>query len=503
MSHDESPSGRTRPPSFTPQSGRSTRPPSANDAIAVGSDGSRQASRHDEEPISPDVPLSAEPRIKRQSSRSTPVSPPRRGTPPAAIPARPVGTRSADQRAGTPVTDRRSTATGADAPPSVPPAAGRSPRPSGATRSTTQQPQSPRRSAPASAGSRPRPVPAGGRRPAPRPGGGRPSPDRLAGPSRPGRSGVRVRKGRLVATAGILVLVLLLAWPVGLLVWANGKIQHVDALSGAPGTPGQTYLLAGSDARGEGISEDGTEGARTDTILLLHKPRSGPVSLISLPRDTFVDIPGKGPAKLNAAYSWGGAPLLVQTVEGLTGLSVDHYVEIGFGGVEGIVDSLGGVELCLDQDVDDPRSELVWTAGCHPADGHTALAFSRMRYSDVKGDIGRAERQRQVIGAVSKKAADKSLLLKPGTQVSLIDAGLGSLVVDESSGIIDLGRMALAFRAANGPDGVTGTPPISDPDYRPGGIGSTVRLDPDLSPAFWSDLRDGKLPAGVVGGLPG
>jgi len=302
--------------------------------------------------------------------------------------------------------------------------------------------------------------------------------------------------------AGTLVLVLLLAWPFGLLVWADGKIEHVDALSGAPGTPGQTYLLAGSDARGEGISEDGTEGARTDTILLLHKPSNGPASLISLPRDTFVEVPGEGAAKLNAAYSWGGALLLVQTVEGLTGLTVDHYVEVGFAGVEGIVDAVGGVELCLDYDVDDPRSELVWTAGCHPADGHTALAFSRMRYSDPSGDIGRAERQRQVIGAVSEKAADKSLLVRPWSQVSLIDAGLASLVVDEKTGIIDLGRMALAFREANGSGGVTGTPPISDPDYRPGGIGSTVRLDPDLSPTFWTDVRDGKLAPGVVGGLP-
>lgn len=311
-----------------------------------------------------------------------------------------------------------------------------------------------------------------------------------------------MRKRRLFATAGVLVLVLLLAWPIGLLVWANGKIQHVDALSGAAGTPGQTYLLAGSDARGEGFSEDGTEGARTDTIMILHKPRSGPASLISLPRDTFAEIPGKGPAKLNAAYSWGGAPLLVQTVEGLTGLTVDHYVEIGFGGVAGIVDAVGGVELCLDYDVDDARSELVWTAGCHVADGKTALAFSRMRYADAQGDIGRAERQRQVIGAVSKEAADTSLLVQPWSQVSLLDAGLASLVVDEKTGIVDLGRLVLAFREANGPEGVTGTPPISNPDYRPGGVGSTVQLDPDLSPAFWTDVRDGTLPAGVVGGLP-
>ncbi|WP_235535337.1 LCP family protein [Oerskovia sp. Root918] len=360
------------------------------------------------------------------------------------------------------------------------------------------------RTAAGSPSSRPRPAPASGGQGAGRPPITRSAPTRprLDVPSTRGGSGFRLRKGRLAAVVGVFALVLLLAWPIGLLVWANGKIQHVEALSGAAGTPGETYLLAGSDARGEGISEDGTEGARTDTIMLLHKPGSGPASLISLPRDTYAEIPGKGASKLNAAYSWGGAPLLVQAVEQLTGLTVDHYIEIGFGGVEGIVDAVGGVELCLDYDVNDARSELVWTAGCHPADGHTALAFSRMRYSDPQGDIGRAERQRQVIGAVSQKAADKSLLFKPGTQVSLIDAGLASLVVDEKTGIVDLGKMALAFREANGPEGITGTPPISNPDYRPGGAGSTVQLDPELSPAFWTDVRDGKLPSGVVGGLP-
>ncbi|WP_253691581.1 LCP family protein [Cellulosimicrobium protaetiae] len=307
----------------------------------------------------------------------------------------------------------------------------------------------------------------------------------------------------MIGLTACVLLVALLAWPVGLLIWANGKIQHVDALSGAPGTPGNTYLLAGSDARGEGISEDGTEGARTDTIMVLHAPSSGPVSLISLPRDTYAEIPGNGASKLNSAYSWGGPPLLVQTVEQLTGLTVDHYVEVGFGGVEGIVDAVGGVELCLDYDVNDERSELVWTAGCHVADGHTALAFSRMRYSDPKGDIGRAERQRQVIGAISAKAANPSIVFRPGDQVALLDSGIGALTVDQSTGIIDLGKLALAFRKANGPDGVTGTPPISNPDYRPGGnVGSTVQLDPETVGQFWVDVRDGNLPPGPVGGLP-
>jgi LCP family protein required for cell wall assembly len=312
-----------------------------------------------------------------------------------------------------------------------------------------------------------------------------------------------VRKGRVAALTLVVVLVLLLAWPVGLLVWANGKIQHVDALSGTPTTSGTTYLLAGSDARGSGGVDDATAGARTDTILLLHQPTSGPASLISIPRDTYAKIPGYKANKINAAYSLGGPRLLVRTVEQLTGMTVDHYAEVGFGGVEDLVDAVGGVRLCLDYDVDDSRSGLVWKSGCHEADGATALAFTRMRYSDPKGDIGRAERQRQVIGAITSTVQDPSLLVQPTKQTALLGAGLGALAVDEDTDIVDLGRLALAFRAANGPGGVTGTPPIKDLGYRPGGVGATVLLDPDTVGQFWADVRDGNLEPGTVGGLPG
>ncbi|WP_245885678.1 LCP family protein [Xylanimonas oleitrophica] len=313
-----------------------------------------------------------------------------------------------------------------------------------------------------------------------------------------------MRKGRVVALALVVVLLLVIAWPVGLLVWANGKIQHIEALSGASGTPGSTYLIAGSDARGSGgIENEDVSGARTDTIMLLHKPSSGPAALISIPRDTYAAIPDHGSNKINAAYSWGGPPLLVRAVEELSGLTVDHYVEIGFGGVEQVVDAVGGVELCLDYDVDEPHSQLVWQAGCHMADGRTALAFSRMRYADPKGDIGRAERQRQVIGAVSGSLNDSGLLFQPAKQVSLASAGLGALTTDEKTNIVDLGRMALAFREANGPQGVTGTPPIKNLGYRAGdGSGASVLLDPDTVGQFWTDVRDGRLePGSTVGGL--
>ena len=312
-------------------------------------------------------------------------------------------------------------------------------------------------------------------------------------PARAPKPPKRRRTGRRVAIAVVILLVLVLAWPIGLLVWANGQINHVEALSGAAGTPGRTYLLAGSDSRADGAAWDSTEGERSDTIMVLHQPDSGPSALISLPRDTFTEIPGHGNNKLNAAYSLGGPPLLVESVEGLTGLTVDHYVEIGMAGVRDVVDAVGGVELCLDYDVDDWRSRLEWEAGCHEVDGETALSFARMRYADPEGDIGRTDRQRQIVGAVVSEAASPGTLLNPMNHVDLLDAGVSSLVVDEDSNIIDMGRMALAFRGATGSEGMVGPPPIADYNYRPGGVGSTVLLDPDRAPDFFAKLREGTL----------
>jgi anionic cell wall polymer biosynthesis LytR-Cps2A-Psr (LCP) family protein len=174
-------------------------------------------------------------------------------------------------------------------------------------------------------------------------------------------------------------------------------------------------------------------------------------------------------------------------------MHMDHYVEVGFGSVTEMVDAVGGVTLCMDQDVDESGrdSKLVWTAGCHQADGTLALAFSRMRKSDPTGDIGRGERQRQVVAAVMKKAVTPSTFLWPPKQVALIRAGTDAVTVDQDTGIVDLGRMALDFKKATGPDGVTGTPTVSNPDYQPGGVGSTVLLDPEASQREFRQITDG------------
>ena len=236
--------------------------------------------------------------------------------------------------------------------------------------------------------------------------------------------------------------------------------------------------------------------------MVLQVPTSGPPALISLPRDSYVKIPGHGSNKLNASFSWGGAPLLVRTVEGLTGLTIDHYVEIGFAGVEQLVTAVGGVQLCLDYDVADPLSGLNWKAGCRLADGPTALSFARMRYADPTGDIGRGQRQRQLVSALTSTVAKPSLIFQPSRQVALIDAGTGALTTSNGTDIIDLARLALAFRDATGPKGITGTPPIASMDYRVANAGSTVRLDPALTPVFFQAIKNGTLPPGTVGGPP-
>jgi LCP family protein required for cell wall assembly len=295
---------------------------------------------------------------------------------------------------------------------------------------------------------------------------------------------------RFFVTLAIL-LVLAIAYPVGLGLWANGQINRLDVISTTVDTPGRTYLIAGSDQRGSGGVNDATEGARTDTIMLLHVAQNGRAYLVSIPRDTYVQIPGYSPNKINAAYAFGGPELLIQTVEQLTSMHIDHYVEVGFGSVTDLVDAVGGVELCLDMDVDDQKSHLKWTAGCHQADGTTALAFSRMRYSDPEGDIGRASRQRQVVSAVMKKAITPKNLLWPPTQIDLIKAGTGALAVDKDMNAVALARMLLDFRAATGPDGVTGTPTIASLDYEPGGIGSAVLLDADQSEKDFRAIENG------------
>ncbi|WP_203234194.1 MULTISPECIES: LCP family protein [unclassified Actinomyces] len=307
----------------------------------------------------------------------------------------------------------------------------------------------------------------------------------------------RHRPLRWLAITLVILLALVGARAAWLIHDVNSKLSRVQALSGVQATPGETWLIVGSDSRADGAVVDNTDGARSDSIMLLHRAPGGQSSLTSLPRDTYVEIPGYGGNKINAAYAYGGPTLLVATVEQLTGLTVDHYVEVGMGGVSSLVDAVGGINVCLDYDVDDADSGLVWDTAqgeCQDVDGAKALAYSRMRKSDPAGDIGRALRQRAVISAVVSRAVSPTTLLSFTRQDALVNAGTKALTVDEDTSVLDLGKMLLAFRSASNA-GLTGAPPIASVDYEPGGIGAAVLLQDTTAPDFFAKLRAGTLTA--------
>lgn len=301
----------------------------------------------------------------------------------------------------------------------------------------------------------------------------------------------------------VIVLVLVLAY-VGAMVWAVvgiwGSIERVDAEPANAARPaagsGTNFLLVGTDSR-EDLSEEerldyntgSTEGARADTIMVLHLPAGdGEPTLVSVPRDSYVEIPGYGSNKINAAYSLEGPELLVDTVEQATGLAVEGYVEIGFDGFVDVVTTVGGVNMCLDEPVVEERSDLDLAAGCQELAGKDALAYVRMRYADPRGDLGRVERQREFLSALVGELTDPSTLLVPW---ELRSAGISTgsaLRVGEDTSMWEMGRFALAMRQVSGGDGVSITVPVSDPNYSTS-VGSAVLWDEVAAPDLFEALR--------------
>lgn len=313
--------------------------------------------------------------------------------------------------------------------------------------------------------------------------------------------GHKVRNG--VIGAVILLIAALVLAVFGAWGWVDGKLNKADWLTTAADTPASTWLILGSDERDGSTNFGGVDdvsGYRTDTILVLTKPKSGPSSLISIPRDSLMNVDDQY-MKISAVAQLVGKKALVGEIEQLTGQKIDHVAQVKFGGLQKVVDALGGVELCYDQDVQDAYSGLNWTAGCHNADGSTALSFSRMRYADATGDFGRNARQRQVISAIVKKASSKETLTNPKTVTTMAEAGLSALTVDGKTTPLTLVNMALAFKDATGSKGISGSVYWSNPDYYVDGVGSSVLLDDAKNTELFSQLAAGTHAAGTVGTL--
>jgi LCP family protein required for cell wall assembly len=287
--------------------------------------------------------------------------------------------------------------------------------------------------------------------------------------------------------------ILVVAW-VAFMVWvpfhAWGTVHRVDAeRDGArpAASKGYDYVLVGSDSR-EGLTKRQQKqlstgsvkvanGKRTDSIILVHVPSGdGKPAMISLPRDSYVPIPGHSRNKINAAYTLGGPKLLVATIEQVTDMRIDGYVEIGFGGFASVVDSLDGVDICVAHRMKDRRAGINLKKGCQSLDGPNALGYVRARYSDPLGDIGRVQRQRQFLGAVMHKAASPATALIPWRYYGFATAAGGGLTVGENTSLRDVVRVLQAMRSVSNGQGVSLTVPVSNAAL-PTRVGSAVKWD--------------------------
>ncbi|MBT8225065.1 MAG: LCP family protein [Dactylosporangium sp.] len=330
----------------------------------------------------------------------------------------------------------------------------------------------------------------------------------------PGRARHRKRRGRRRIAVGVLLgmLAILTATAIGLYLMARALPGNIDRIDGAfagldeqqrPSKPATaadslTFLLVGTDSRApqQTTGEDAEDpvfkpGAqRSDVMMLARLPADRDrATVISIPRDSWVPIPGRGTMKLNAAYSLGGPPLLVQTVEQLTDIRIDHFAIVDFAGFQSIIDTLGGVDITMGKatTVDDKR----FAAGVNHLNGTQALAYVRERHSLPRGDLDRVQRQQNLLRAIMTSARNMNPAQNPVKLYHLLDAGTRAISVDDqltddkmrglATGLAGLGGGGVSFLTA----------PVRGTGRE--GTQSVVYLHEERCATLWTAIRTDQL----------
>jgi LCP family protein required for cell wall assembly len=304
------------------------------------------------------------------------------------------------------------------------------------------------------------------------------------------------RRGRRLTVVVFLGVVLVGAGIVGGGAWLDTSLHRSPAMADYPDRPasghGTNWLLVGSDSR-QGLTAeqqqelttgDDVDTGRTDTILLIHVPTFGSgasTTMVSLPRDSYVAIPGYGPDKINAAYALGGAALLVETVEQATGVRLDHYVEIGFSGFASLVDALGGVEVCSPEPIDDPLAGIELPSGCQTLNGADALGFVRTR-ATARADLDRMAHQRLFMSALLRRVGTPAVWLDPRRWYHAARAAADALTVDFDDHVWDLALLGWALHGSH----TAVTVPIGE--FTSGDAGSVVVWDHDAAGELFDAL---------------
>jgi LCP family protein required for cell wall assembly len=259
-------------------------------------------------------------------------------------------------------------------------------------------------------------------------------------------------------------------------------------------------LLMGTDRRStvETTGEDAEAplwlpGAqRTDTLMLVHVDgdRRG-ATVISLPRDSWVHIPGYGMNKINAAFSLAGPSLAVQTLETLTGVRIDHLAVIDWEGFRELTDAVGGVTVTVPATVYDGARGITWTAGQHTLDGEQALAYVGQRYGLPGGDLDRVRRQQYFLDTLMEDSLHTQMRKSPTMVLDFVDTLTRYLSVDEEWGSHDMARLALSLRGLRSADIRYVTAPVSGLGWE--GAQSVVRLDAVRGAALWRAVRQDRM----------
>jgi LCP family protein required for cell wall assembly len=332
--------------------------------------------------------------------------------------------------------------------------------------------------------------------------------------SRPGTRSVLLVTG--TALLGLLLVLVLTLAAGG--VWLGSRIERipggvftdvpaatrperepgVDERGRPVSATGITFLLAGTDRRSD-VATTGSDAAapawrpgaqRTDALMLLHLTADGERAyVVSVPRDSWVAVPGHGKAKVNAAFSYGGPALMVRTVEELTDVRIDHVAVVDWNGLSRLVDAVGGVELTFESRQVGWGRE--WAPGTHRLDGAAVIAYVGERYRLPRGDLDRIERQQQVLRALAERLLTTDVLADPARALAVAGTVTRSVSVDEeldADALLSLARRVSGLRLS---DVTYATAPVA-------GLGtrdrqSVVLLDEERLAGFFRAVETDRL----------
>lgn len=302
------------------------------------------------------------------------------------------------------------------------------------------------------------------------------------------------RAGRRVLQVVLVLLLVPLLYAGSLAVVGAASIDRVpvDGLQGAEGVT--NVLVVGSDSR-EGLTPEernalttggDTGPERTDTILLV-QTRGSAVAMLSFPRDMWVERCDGSSQRINTAVQLGGVGCLATTIQQVSGIGIDHVVQVGFGGFVQVVDAVDGVELCLPRAIQDDDAGIDLEAGCQVLGGADALGYVRVRKID--DDLQRIKRQQEFLAALAGEVASPGTLLVPWRGLPTVRAIGESVTTDTGVGPVTMARLALAGRGLASGGAQTVTVPTTPANID----GVAVLLAAPEADGVYASFRDGSV----------